>query len=276
MIGTLFVNDRDIESDFSFVVTDLAGFPGMLSGAPRDVPLLDGIEMQGAILDPRLLRRKPGSAMVKGIITTASVSTALTALDALRNLVLSGGEVAIRSSYATDRQCLAVCTQFDGVAYQTQAINGLVAVTMTFSVAEGVAVRLQPDGYALTTTRVACPIGTAESRPVILVHGGGAAMTNPVITIRNAAGDSVQTAGFTVSLGANDALRIDCARGSVSKIAAGVITDGLAASYWTSGDYVLVLRPADGWVESAVYPSVELSSSTGTPVGEISYSRRYA
>ena len=86
----------------------------------------------------------------------------------------------------------------------------------------------------------------------------------------------MQTAGFTVSLGANDAIRIDCARGTVSKIASGVVTDALQAGYWTSGDYVLLLRPADGNPEMGVYPTVELSSSTGTPVGEITYTRRAA
>jgi hypothetical protein len=77
---------------------------------------------------------------------------------------------------------------------------------------------------------------------------------------------------FTFSGGADDALIVDAARARITKSASGTLTDGL--SYWTSGDFPL-LRPADGWVESAAYPSVELSSATGTAQGSISYVRRY-
>lgn len=273
--GVLFLNDRDIETDFLVTVSSLVGFPGILASAPRDVSLIDGPEMPGALLDPLQIRRRAGTATVRGIINAASVSAAMTALDALRGTLL-GGEVAVRTGYASDRQCLATCERVDGEPYQGELLNGRVAVTLSFSIKDGVAERLAPDGYALSTSRVACPIWTAEVKPVIVVHGGGAALTNPVITVRNAAGDVVQTAGFTVSLGSNDALRLDCARALVSKIASGVVTDALAAGYWTSGDYVLLLRPYDGFPEIGAYPSVELSSSTGTPTGLITYTRRAA
>jgi hypothetical protein len=273
--GIVFLNDRDIETDFAVTVSALAGFPGILGSAPRDVPMLDGPEMSDAIFDPRLMRRKPGTGTVNGFINAATLSAAMTALDALRGTLL-GGEFALRTGHASDRHCLTVCTQVDGQAYQGEALNGRVAVSLSFTVKDGVAVRVQPDGYALSTTRVACPIGTAESRPMILVHGGGATLTNPTVTIRNAAGDVVQTCGFTASLGANDALRIDCARTLVSRLTAGVVSDALAAGLWTSGDYGMVLRPYDGFVEAGAYPSVEVSSTGGVAQGEIEYTRRYA
>lgn len=272
--GLLFVNDRDLYADFSFVVTDqLAGFPGMIGSASRDVQLSDGPEMQGAILDPRLIRRTPGKATVRGYLSTTTPALALAALDALRGLVMSGGEVAVRTGYATDRFCYAVCDSFDGSSYVGEDLNGRVSVAMSFVVKDGVALRLQPDGYALTTGRTPCPIGTAESYPVITVHGGGAALANPVITVRNAAGDVVQTMGFTVSLGANDELLVDCARGLyVTRLTVGVPSD--AASTWSSGD-VPVLRPYDGFPENGIYPSVELSSSAGVAQGDITYTRRW-
>lgn len=274
-LGMLFLNDRDVEADFSLVVTELTGWPGMIGSAARDLALIDAPEMQGAFLDPRLIRRTAGKATVKGRLSAASPAAAVTALDALRGL-LGLGEVAVRLGYATDRYCNAIMESFDGASEQGENLNGILNVAMTFAVAAGVAWRNAPDGYALTTSRTSCPIGTAESYPVILVHGGGAALTNPVITVRNAAGDVVQTMAFVVSLGANDALRIDSARAQVSKVTSGVITDALAAGYWPSGsgDFPL-LRPYDGWIENGVYPTVELSSSTGTAVGDISYTRRY-
>lgn len=272
--GTLFLNDRDVESDFSLIVTDIAGFPGMLNGAPRDITLSDGPEMSGGMLDPRLIRRRPGVATVSGIINAASISAAMTALDNLR-ATLANGEVSVRSCYGTDRYCLAICDKIDGQPEYKQSIDGRVVVSLSFTVKDGVAIRNVADGYTLTTTRVTCPIGTADSKPIITIHGGGVAMTNPTITVRNAAGDIVQTMAFTVSIGTTAALRVDCSRAQVSLVTAGVITDGLAAGYWTSGDFPL-LRVYDGFPESSAYPSVELSSSTGTAQGLITYSRRYA
>lgn len=272
--GALFINDRDVETDFSFYASGLAGWPGNLAGPPRSVPLLTGPEMSGAIVDPRLIQRGAATATVTGVIVTASAAAALVALDALRAL-LGGGEVKVRTFYASDRECFAICTGVEGGALQPEILDGNVSVSLSFVVPDGTARRLQPDGYALTTSRTSCPIGAVESRPAILVHGGGASLTNPVVTIRNAAGDIVQTMGFTVVLGANEALRIDGARCLTSKIASGVVTDAVQAGYWTSGDYP-VLRPYDGWVESAVYPTVELSSSGGVAQGLITYERAYA
>jgi hypothetical protein len=275
--GILFLNDRDVLTDFGLVVSEMAGWPGMLAGAPRDVPFLDGPEMSGAILDPRLLRRRSGTATIVGTIRLASSVAALAALDALRGVVSTGGEVAVRTIYATDRYCLSVCTSFDGALDVQGIADGNIKVTLSFTIKDGVALRLQPDGYALSTTRVACPIWTAESKPVVVVHGGGAALTNPVITVRNAAGSIVQTMSFTVSLGSTAALRIDAARTLVSLVTAGVITDAMVAGYWPigSGDYPL-LRPYDANPEAGAYPTVELSASSGTPVGRITYTRRAA
>ena len=211
---------------------------------------------------------------IKGHIYATTVAAAMIAIDNLKAL-LGQGEVRIRTAYAPDRYCLGLCETFDGDGFKAEVLNGVVNVTLLFTIPEGVARRLNPDGYALSTARTACPIGTAPCAPTIIVHGGGSTLTNPTVTIRNAAGDIVQTAAFTVALGANDFLRIDCGRALVSRSTAGVITDALAAGLWTSGDYSLLLRPYDGWVESSAWPTVELSASGGTPVGEITYVRRY-
>jgi len=270
--GTVYLDERDIETDFGVIVEEVTGFPGGVCGAPRDVPLAEAPELSGGLADPRLFRRKKlDSPTIKGHIKQATMAAALPYLDNLRAL-LGQGEVRVRTAYAPDRYCLALCEATDGGPSNANVLDGQVNVILKFVVSEGVARRLNPDGYALTTGRTAVPIGTAAVAPVLLVHGGGATLTNPTVTVRNAAGDVVQTMGFTVSLGANDALRIDTARCFVSKISAGVITDGI--SLWTSGDFPL-LRPYDGWVENAVYPTVELSASAGTAQGEITYTRRY-
>lgn len=272
-MGALYFNDRDVETDFSFYTSALVGWPGNLSAAPRNVPLMTAPAMSGGIIDPMFVTRTAAMATITGMVLTASPAAALAALDALREF-LGAGEVAVRTYQASDRQCLAVCTGFDGIPHQAEIQNGNVNLTLPFVVASGVAQRIAPDGYALSTSRTSCPVGTAESRPIITVHGGGAALTNPTITIRNAAGDVVQTMTFTVVIGATAALRIDCARMQASIITAGVITDALAASDWSGGDF-LCLRNYDGIVALASSPTVELSSTAGTAQGVISYTRQY-
>jgi hypothetical protein len=271
--GLLYLDDRDIATDFSLALASFSGWPGMLGGSPREVPLLNGPEMMGAILDSRLIRRQQTRATIGALLITDSVALALTALDALKGL-LGQGEVAVRSVYAPTRECLAVCDAFEVQPYTGEEVSGRYTVTLGFTLKDGVSQETTPDGYALSTTAVECPIGTAESRPIITIDGNGSALTNPTVTVRDIAGDIVQTMGFTVSLGATDVLRIDCARAQVSKIVGAVTTDGLAAGYWVSGDF-LTLKPEDALVELAQYPTVELSSDTGTAVGTIAYSRKY-
>ena len=275
LTGVLWIEERDLATDFAFSVSSINGFPGILSSAPRDVPVSEAPELSGGIVDHRLIRRKRVSPPeISGIIMAASQSAAMTALDGLRNLV-SNGEVRIRTTYASDRWVYAMCESFAGAPFNKSVIDGYIAVQLLFTVAEGAAVRVAPDGIALSTTRVACPIGTAASYPVILIHGGGAVFTNPTITVRNAGGDIVQTMSMVFSGGANDVLRVDCARAQVDKISAGVVTDGLSYATLSGSSDFPILRPYDGWVETATYPTVELSSVTGTVSGRITYSRRY-
>lgn len=272
MIGILYFDDRDVQTDFGLIVTEFSGWPGMLGSAQRDVPLIDGPEMSGAIFDPRLVRRRSATATVKGVISGASVAAALTYLDNLRNLVLTAGEIPVRSAYAPTRQCIAACTGFDGNPQVAGSLDGKAEIALTFVVRSGTAEAVTPDGYALSTVAVAMPIGTAPSKPVIVVHGNGATLTNPVVTIRDSSGAVVQTMGFTVVLGATQELWIDCARTTLSFITAGAVTD--AMNVWTSGDFPQV-RPYDGNIETAAYPTIALSASAGTPVGTITYTRQY-
>jgi len=81
--------------------------------------------------------------------------------------------------------------------------------------------------------------------------------------VRNAANDVVQRMDFTGTLAGAEALRIDTARASVSKIVGGLPSDALAAGWWppNSGDFPL-LRPYDGAVEAGQFPSVAVIGSS--------------
>jgi hypothetical protein len=272
--GVLWLNERDVYADFGLVLQDpsFGGFPGNLMGAPRDVPQTESPELSGGIIDPKLSRRrKLNPPQVKGALTATSLAAAMANLDALKAL-LGEGQIMLRTGYAPDRYVLAMGEAFDGLPGVPIVMGGFISVVILFNVAAGVAFKTTPDGYALSASRTACPIGTSACTPVFLVHGGGGTLTNPVITYRTAGGDPVVSMNFTVSLGATEALRIDCARATVSRVTAGVVTDGI--SLWTGGDFP-ILRPFDAWGEGGLYPTVEISASAGTPFGEITYTRAY-
>lgn len=266
----LFVNDRNITTDFSFVVHSLTGWPGNLGSAPRAVPMLEGPGRGGAVIDPQLIRQQPGQATMAGRFEATSLTAAMNALDRLRAAL--DGEVRIRTVYAPDRYCWAVLTSQDGEGYRKRVINGRVAASFSFVVKDGVAFRLEPDGYALTTGRTACPLGTVDVKPVISLHGNGSTLTDPLITLRNAGGDITQTFGFNGTLSATQVLRADGQRATIDLLSAGAVGDGW--SFQSSGDFI-TLRTQDASFEGAAWATIELSAAAGTPLGGVDYVRAY-
>lgn len=211
------------------------------------------------------------SLIIGGFCTGASQADFLAKVDALKGLI-SGGAVRMRLADRPTqeyRDCRLLSFSANPRAALLQNLAG--DVSFSLQIADPLRYDVNPQGIALTTSRAAVPIGTAPCYPVIIVNGGGAALSAIVLTYRNAAGDAAQTMGFTGSLGANDYLIIDCVKGQVTKSVAGVQSDAL--SWWTSGDF-LIIRPADGWYESAAYPTLEVAG-TGTPHGVASYCRSW-
>lgn len=202
----------------------------------------------------------------------AGASSYRSTVVALRALV-SNGAKRIRFSDRTDQEFRdARMTQFAPAPAAAILSTNHAAISITFECADPARYDVNPQGLALSTTRVSCPMGDAPTYPLIVAHGNGAALTNLVITVRDASGTVVQTMTFTNTIGANDYRIIDCLRTQITKSVAGTQSD--AQSEWTSGDFP-VLRPADAVYAVSAWPTIELSSSTGTAVGVASYSRAW-
>jgi hypothetical protein len=270
-MAEVYVNDIDL-AGYGFVMAGLTGHP--------DAPTIT--DARATTSGREVWAGEPAQVaartiQLKGNVSATTNALLVAALDTLKALC-EGGAVRLRfADYLTQEYRDARCRVFQTTARAALLTGVQKDVTIEWDIAEPYRYAVNPDGYALTTTKQACPVGTAVSRPVILVHGGGASLTNPTVTITNAAGDTVAAVSFTVSLGASDVLRIDAERGTVSKIASGVVSDAIAAGLWTSttAPTDLILRPADGWFESSAWPCVAVSSTGGTAVGSISYTRRY-
>lgn len=207
--------------------------------------------------------------LVSGHVKASDAATFRNALDYLKALATNGA-VRLRFADRVDREFRdARLVSFKSSARAAILQNAAGDVAMTFECADPLRYDVSPQGIALSTARAALPIGTAPSFPLIVVHGNGATLSGITLTYRNAGGDSMQTMGFTGTLGTTDYLIIDCVKAQVTKSAGGVQSDAL--SWWTSGEFP-VIRPADGWVELAQFPTLEISG-TGTPVGTCTYAR---
>lgn len=268
MSAGIWINEVDL-GDLGFALS--VGTQGH-----ADAPELTAVEVTTAAWPGPMFAAEPTVATsrrltIAGNLRQSTLALLVAAEDALKALA-EDGAVRIRFRDRLDQEFRdARCTK---CAIQRRgALFGVSAdVVLEFALALPVRVRREPDGYALSSVRTPCPIGTAPSAPVLIVHGGGASLTNPTVTVRNAAGDVVQTMGFTVTLGATEYLRIDSARGFVTRVAAGAPTDG--ASTYASGDFPL-LRPSDAWAAFSAWPTIELGAASGTPLGTILYSRHY-
>lgn len=271
MPDEIWVNDVDL-SDFGFMASpvtkawgdspDLTNPSLATQGWPG--PLWAG---EPTLAQSRLLT-------IGGRIHTSPNAALLAAIDNMKALCQDGAVRLRFGDRPTQEYRGARCKAFSDTRYPT-VFRGLdVDIAVVFELATPQRFDINPLGYALSTSRVSCPMGTAPSRPVVVLSTGGSAtaVVNPVITVRSYGGEIIATMGFTGSIAQNDFWRIDMVRAQVTKSLAGVASDGI--SLWTSGDF-FTLRPADAWYQLSLWPTVELSSSSGTPVGTISYTRQY-
>lgn len=129
-----------------------------------------------------------------------------------------------------------------------------------------------PRQYALTETPVELPLGNAPCSPIVRVMGAATPVVSPVITLRRMSGEIIGTLEFDISLGDDDYVEHDFHTGMSRRIAAGVITED---SGMVDGDLFLALQPKHGSRQLNAWGTAELSSASGTPTGEIQYTRAW-
>lgn len=147
--------------------------------------------------------------------------------------------------------------------------NPICAVTVTWSAVDASWRDSEPVLRALTSTRVACPVGVGVSHTRITLKGAATAIVTPVIIVRAATGEEISRLTLSVSLTTNMALVIDSAQASLSLYDSGTLQTGTSAgdNYLTSGTFPLLAG------EDGASAFVELSSTSGTPTGALSYHR---
>lgn len=146
-------------------------------------------------------------------------------------------------------------------------------VTLRFVAVDPARWDVQPLTYGLSTSRTACPLGTDTSAPVLEVWG---TCTNPVVILRAHTGREVARLTLTASLASTDALVIDTAAQTITRLNSGVEQTGVSAGLTalTSGTFP-ILSPEDASPLGTAWPTLELSAASGTPTGLVTYFRRW-
>lgn len=211
---------------------------------------------------------EPRDIVVRGTITGATEADLVTARAELKDQC-GRGLVELRVKDAPELMALAYLTRgiFAGVSPQFLA-PWWTRVALTFTCLDPLFYTKSPTviGMPVTGVDYPCPLGTAPSLPLIRIF----AATNPLLSYNASTGAVRQTMGFTVTLGANDYIEIDCDAKTITKSVAGVISDGI--STLVSGDFP-VLDPQDADYAGAVWPTMSVLTS-GT--GELVYRRAWA
>jgi|GEM_PF-3612460 len=251
-ISTVYVNEFDL-ARLGFVVENV---PELRSGASMRYQEATAPGMAGNLLLSALPQMGSRPITVRGVLRASSAAALLAAHDELQER-LQAGDIEVRVVDAMDR--FLVCRYRDRsiTPIDPQFLNTTHRCDFVLEAVDPLWYDRDPVPLAAPTGGlIRCLLGTAPIWPVIHLMG---AATNPVITLKNAAGDTVGTMTLTVTLAAGDYLVIDCGAGTITKYVSGAATDGL--SQLTAGDFP-VISPENGDAVAGALPTLSVSAGS--------------
>lgn len=259
------VNDRRLDA----LVYQVCTLDGHLAPTVPQVPTLALANSPG-ILGTTL--QVAGRTITIGCdVRPSSLADRQTIMDTLRRRL--GGLLELRTDDLPTRVIRCILQDVQVEFYTGAYAQSAVFVTITLFAPDPARRDLEPLLYGLSTSRVACPIGTDTSAPDVWIYG---ACTNPALVLRAHTGAEVLRTTFAVVLAADDALFIESAAQRITRYVGGVVqtgaNSGLAA--FASGAFPL-LSPEDAAADGSSSPTVQLEASAGTPTGLIRYTRRW-
>lgn len=254
-LPSLTVNGQDVESlgfrvetldgpwdipditDATVTIPGLAGAPSV--GAQTQVAART-ITVTGVIVKPDFPR------------TNADLVARIDTLKALFAL----GIVEVTLANMPTRMYTTRLTGFrigwNGPAFQAVSAE----LTVTLVCRDPVAYETQPTAFGFAGVRTQVSIGNAPSANVLIRIMGPA--TNPVVTLRNLAGDVVHSIGLTRALLLTDYEEIDVGLMKVTRYVSGTPSNDATAV--TSGDIEsFVISPEDGDPFLSLGPTIECS-----------------
>lgn len=257
------VNGVDLRTAFGFVLgPDIGSLRGHAGAA---VPTAAVVGMAGVTPAVPLGEIPAKTLTLEGTVQAASRAALQTALDGLGAL-LAAGELRLVFADETTRWIGARLTSDLEVRHVGPGLAVPHAkVRYNLAALDPYWTDVDPQEVTLTSTPTALPLGTAPSAwQAQLVDG-----TNPVLTYLNGRRDTVDTLGFTRTLGANDYLEVVSHPALVWRWQSGVRSNDLAAR--TSGRFFALDAVRDGDPRTSLWPAMSLNSGTG----KLTYYRRW-
>jgi hypothetical protein len=256
MPSGLIINGRDLD-EYGLKVESATGLTGAVTASVPTVSMTGAFGDIVASPDPQ---SEPRIVSVPVYLKAASNALLLTAIEELMEL-LTVGPLELRIPHSSDRFWMARFTGSTLAVVDPVFDPDRLEATgvLSFRLVSALAMERLPRAYSITATgtpgRVYVLLGTGPSRPVIQIRGPA---TNPKATLLDAFGVPVSEMNFTITLGTNDFLGIDCWSRRVSKSVAGVLS--AADSTRKQGDDFFNLLPRYGNRAAGRHVLLEISA----------------
>jgi hypothetical protein len=245
------------------------------------------LRFEGDVAPALLVRDSTDTALGAPVLTTRARLTARTlilsvdvrpaaitnrpaVLDALTRRL--AGVLEIVRDDAPQRAWYGVLQQVTAEMPAGNLVNPLTVLDLTFAVPDPRRVDRDTQLRALSATPVACPTGTGTSAPTVRLFGASTAVVDPVVVLRSPGGETLSTLTLTGSLGSNTWLDIDCASEWLYLYTAGTRTNALA---WLAGGAFPLLDGDDAAGPAGPYPTLAVTSTSGTPTGVVLWRRSW-
>jgi hypothetical protein len=247
----------DARVAFGFVVSRVQG---LHDGPAATLTLQPVPGRPGALLmqEPQIGVRE---FVVSGVVRGATAAAARAFRDRML-AVLARAEVTLVTGDDVSREITAVVTSVSAEPIGAQFIARDIRMSFQATALEPYWRATAPTTVAgITTTPVACLLGSAPVAPVLTVTGGGSVVT---VTLRNALGvvvTQLQLAGLITGV----PLVIDCAAQTIRQNEQNMLGALLAGEF-------PILDPRDGDPVAGAFPTLSVSQGVMTAV----YQRRWA
>lgn len=243
----IWINDTDLESLGLIVDNATTGWRDLPQHQDAAVWIPGTLGQLVASPDAQV---RPRQLVISGAIKAASVAELETAADALKALLLSGGEVEVRFGTAPDRVHYARVESAQLPAIPPVLTQRVSRFTATLRCDVPLAFDRAGRVVSFAGAPAELELGTGPSAPVIRISGP---VTDPVITYRDAWGREVAKLEITAELDATEYLVIDCARQEVTDQSGAWVNEVLSA-----GSDFPVFHPEDA-VSGGPWPTIEVS-----------------
>ena len=256
--ATLFADGRSL-GDHGFAVDDVAGW---FSPAPRQVMRTRIPGRAGAAVTR--IEEGEKELRVSGHVVGSSLADRNTLLDEVASILARGAALRLERTDVSGR---TVATgwlegQPEVVEGDPRMASRHARLAFRLVTSSAYIEDAAPLPYSFGATRTAMPLGTAAVAPLLRIVGSA---TNPIVRLRNLAGDVLAAVTFTITLTINDWLDIDCSSYRIDKYLTGAKSDGYS-TYAGNADNLPILDPADGDYLNGAWPTLEVTAGLGVAI----------